>query len=101
MIKMQDITVYNDIVELGQYRGYTIEEFNDYLERGFIQDITTYSGVAGHPTPNTLNDDNLNLAINTYFQELQADTQDDSFTIEDLTGYVFCDKSTNKIYLSI
>ena len=55
-----NIEHYEDFAEYSRYNNTTLEEFTDYQERGFIQDITcgTYNGATNTFTPWEANDDN-------------------------------------------
>ena len=56
-----NIEHYEDFAEYSRYNiNTTLEEFKDYQERGFIQDITcgTYNGATNTFTPWEANDDN-------------------------------------------
>lgn len=56
-----NIEHYKDFEEYSRYNiNTTLEEFEDYQERGFIQDITcgTYNGTTNTFTPWEANDDN-------------------------------------------
>ena len=65
-----NIEHYKDFEEYSKANNVTIEEFKDYKERGFIQDITcgTYNGATNTFTPWEINLDNL---INTILQDIR------------------------------
>ena len=55
-----NIEHYEDFAEYSKDNNTSLEEFTDYQERGFIQDITcgTYNGATNTFTPWEANDDN-------------------------------------------
>ena len=57
---LNNIEHYEDFEEYSRYNNVSLEEFEDYQERGFIQDITcgTYNGATDTFTPWEANDDN-------------------------------------------
>lgn len=65
-----NIEHYKDFEEYSDANPVTLEEFKDYRERGFIQDITcgTYNGATNTFTPWEINLDNL---INTILQDIR------------------------------
>ena len=65
-----NIEHYKDFEEYSDANPVTLEEFEDYKERGFIQDITcgTYNGATNTFTPWEINLDNL---INTILQDIR------------------------------
>lgn len=65
-----NIEHYKDFEEYSDANPITLEEFEDYKERGFIQDITcgTYNGATNTFTPWEINLDNL---INTILQDIR------------------------------
>lgn len=65
-----NIEHYKDFEEYSKANNVTLEEFEDYKERGFIQDITcgTYNGATNKFTPWEINLDNL---INTILQDIR------------------------------
>ena len=65
-----NIEHYKDFEEYSKYNNLTLEEFEDYQERGFIQDITcgTYNGATDTFDPWEINEGNL---IDTIFQDIQ------------------------------
>ena len=65
-----NIEHYEDFEEYEKYNNLTYEEFEDYRESGFIQDITcgTYNGATDTFYPWEINNGNL---IDTIFQDIQ------------------------------
>ena len=65
-----NIEHYEDFEEYEKYNNLTYEEFEDYRESGFIQDITcgTYNGATDTFDPWEINNGNL---IDTIFQDIQ------------------------------
>ena len=65
-----DIEHYKDFEEYSKANNVTLEEFTDYQERGFIQDITcgTYNGATNKFVYWEINLDNL---INTILQDIR------------------------------
>ena len=86
-----NIEHYKDFEEYSKANNVYIEDFTDYQERGFIQDITcgTYNGATNKFVPWEINLDNL---INTILQDIRDcdyyQVLNDYADIETPLGYV-------------
>lgn len=86
-----NIENYSDFEEYSKANNVTLEEFKDYRERGFIQDITcgTYNGATNKFVPWEINLDNL---IKTILQDIKDgdlyEALEDYADVETPLGYV-------------
>lgn len=94
-----NIEHYEDFAEYSRYNiNMTLEEFEDYQERGFIQDITcgTYNGATNTFTPWEVNDGNL---IDTIIQDIRdGDLYESLADYVEGTRYIDCALTYSEIY---
>ena len=96
-----NIERYKDFEEYSKANNVTLEEFTDYQERGFIQDITcgTYNGATNKFVYWEINLDNL---INTILQDIRDcdyyQVLNDYTDVQTPLGYVLAYTEMYKVF---
>ena len=96
-----NIERYKDFEEYSKANNVTLEEFTDYQERGFIQDITcgTYNGATNKFVYWEINLDNL---INTILQDIKDcdyyQVLNDYTDVQTPLGYVLAYTEMYKVF---